>query len=99
MPPRTPQAPASTLRPQLASRPRSSADVRRARDGGSDEDLVAATSEDDPMRAFLLVEVEPLAVVAAHAFALDDLRSANRPPLARLLANLARLALGPALDA
>ena len=50
------------------------------------------------MRALLLVEVEPLAVVAAHALARDDLRAANRAPLAGLLADLAGLAFRPALD-
>ena len=51
------------------------------------------------MRALLLVHVEALAVVTPHAFARDDLRPPNRAPLARLLADLAALALGPALDA
>ena len=50
------------------------------------------------MRAFLLIEVEPLAVVATHAFALDNLRTADRAPFARLLADLARVALGPPFD-
>ena len=52
----------------------------------------------EPVRALLLIEVEPLAVVAAHALALDDLRPADRAPLAGLLADLAGVALGPALD-
>src|SRR6266404_1342556 len=63
-----------------------------------DERLGVLPPQDDPMRAFLLVEIEPLAVVAAHALGDQDLRAADRVPLARLLADLARLALGPALD-
>src|SRR5207253_10200609 len=59
----------------------------------------ALLADDDPVRALLLVHVEALAVVAAHAFRRDDLRSANRAPLAGLLANLARLTFRPALDA
>src|SRR5688572_33280366 len=48
------------------------------------------------MGTFLLVGMEPLAVVAADAFALDDLRPLNRAPLARLLADTAGLAFRPA---
>src|SRR5262245_20622942 len=51
------------------------------------------------MRALLLIEVKSLAVVAADALALHDLRPANRAPLAGLLADLARSALAPSLDA
>src|SRR6266851_5881172 len=67
---------------------------RRNRYGG----VAFALEQDQPVRALFLVQVEPLAVVAAHAFALDDLRSPDRAPLARLLADPAALALGPALD-
>src|SRR5262245_26504199 len=61
--------------------------------------LVALAAQNDPVRAFLLIHVEPLAVVAPHALSLDDFRTSNRAPFARLLADLARLAFGPALDA
>src|SRR5262249_40860739 len=54
--------------------------------------------EDQPVWALLLIHVEALAIVAPHAFARDDLRPADGAPLARLLANLAGLALGPPLD-
>src|SRR5258708_23689404 len=60
---------------------------------------IALAPEDDRVRALLLMEVEPLAVVAANAFGLQDLRPLDRAPLARLLADLARVALGTALDA
>ena len=50
------------------------------------------------MRAFLLIHVEALAVIAADAFAGDDLRTANRAPLAFLLADFAIVAFTPALD-
>src|SRR5262245_63239333 len=61
--------------------------------------LVALAAQNDPVRAFLLIQVEPLAVVAPHAFGLDDFRTSNRAPFACLFADLARLAFGPALDA
>src|SRR6266542_1957625 len=67
-------------------------------DGRRHEQLAALASQNDPVRALLLIEVEPLAVVATDALAGDDFRSANRAPFARLLADLARLALGPAFD-
>src|SRR5687768_3062128 len=57
------------------------------------------TAKDDPMRALLLIHVEALAVVAAHAFRHDDFRPFDRTPLTRLLAQLARVAFRPALDA
>src|SRR5262249_62365771 len=60
---------------------------------------VALAPQDDPVRALLLIEVQTLAVVAADAFALHDLRAADRAPLAGFLADLAGLALAPALDA
>ena len=72
--------------------------VLRGFTGGGRDEHVALAPEDDPVRALLLIQVEPLAVVAAHALALDDLRPADRAPLARLLADLAGVALGPALD-
>src|SRR5262245_30158400 len=59
---------------------------------------VGLPDDDQVVRALLLVGVEPLAVVAADAFALDDLRPLNRAPLAGLLADAAGLALRPALD-
>src|SRR4030095_47870 len=51
------------------------------------------------VRALLRVRVEAFAIVAADAFSHDDLRSANGAPLTRLLADAARAALRPALDA
>src|SRR5262249_5681249 len=54
--------------------------------------------EHDPVDALLLVHVEALAIVAANSLGLDDFRSLDRAPLTRPLADLARLALGPALD-
>src|SRR5579862_1438826 len=57
------------------------------------------SQQNDPVRALLLIEVKPLAVVAPHALALDDLGSPNRTPLARLLADLAGAAFLPAFDA
>src|SRR6266550_6110155 len=51
-----------------------------------------------PVDARFLVRVDPLAVVAAHAFRLDDLRPLNRAPLARALADLACRAFRPPLD-
>src|SRR5690242_162147 len=60
---------------------------------------VRLTPDDDPVRALLLVPIEPLAVVAADALGLDDLRTVDRAPVAGLLAQLARVALGPSLYA
>src|SRR5262249_9213899 len=60
---------------------------------------VSLAPQDDPVGALLLIEVEPLAVVAADALALHDLRSANGAPLAGLLADLAGPAFAPSLDA
>src|SRR3954466_3279191 len=60
--------------------------------------IAFALEQDQPVRALLLIHVEPFAVVAAHALALDDQRPANRAPLAGFLAQLAAVALGPALD-
>src|ERR1051326_5847609 len=57
------------------------------------------SAQDDPVRALLLIEIEPLAVVAPHALAPDDSRSLDRAPLARLLADPARVAFAPSLDA
>src|SRR5690606_8963191 len=51
-----------------------------------------------PVRAARLVGVEPLAVVAAHALRQHDLPLPDRAPLARLLAERALAARGPALD-
>src|SRR5690242_18254775 len=53
---------------------------------------------EQPMRAALLVVVEDLAVVAAHALGLQDLPLTDRAPLAGLLAQSALAALGPAFD-
>src|SRR5262245_41494313 len=53
---------------------------------------------EQPVRAALLVGVEDLAVVAAHALREHDLALADRAPLALFLAELALAALGPALD-
>src|ERR1044072_4364289 len=53
---------------------------------------------EQPVRAALLVVVEDLAVVAAHAFGEHDLALADRPPLAGLLAKPALAAFRPALD-
>src|ERR1051326_8502057 len=50
------------------------------------------------MRALLRVRAETTRGDARPAFTLDAHRSANRAPLARLLADLARVALGPSLD-
>src|SRR4029453_13703318 len=47
----------------------------------------------------LLVRVKALAVIAAHTLGDEDLRPLDRAPLARLLTDLARVALRPALDA
>src|SRR5262245_1592613 len=66
---------------------------------GLTRQYLAFAPDDDPMRALLLVHVETLAVVAAHAFGHDDLRALDGAPLAGLLAQLAGIALGPALDA
>src|SRR5439155_26770033 len=59
---------------------------------------VASPPDDDPVRALLLVQIEPLAVIAAHALRLDNPGALNGAPLAGLLADLARLAFRPALD-
>ena len=53
---------------------------------------------EQPMGAAALVVVEDFAVVAAHAFRLDDLALANRAPLAGLLAEGALAAFRPAFD-
>src|SRR6185503_12187005 len=53
---------------------------------------------EQPVWAALLVVVEDLAVVAAHALGLDDLALADRAPFAGLLAQRALAALRPALD-
>src|SRR5262245_33062337 len=66
--------------------------------GGRSGRLVGFLQNDDPVRALLLIHVEALAVVAADALALDDLWPLDRAPLTRLLADLAVVALGPALD-
>ncbi len=49
----------------------------------------AFAPDDDPVRALLLVHIETLAVVAAHAFGHDDLRALDRAPLAGFLTQLA----------
>ena len=59
----------------------------------------APPPDEYPVRALLLVHVEPLAVVTPHAFGHDDLRPLDRAPLAGLLAELAAVAFRPALDA
>src|SRR6185503_5518042 len=66
--------------------------------GGRRDERVPLAPQDDPVRALLLVHVEPLAVVAPHALALHDPRPADGTPLAGLLTNLAAVALGPPLD-
>ena len=50
------------------------------------------------MRALLRIRVEPFAIVASHALAGDDLRTPDSSPFTGLLADLARIALGPPLD-
>src|SRR6476469_9145336 len=50
------------------------------------DERVPLPPQDDPVRALLLIEIEPLAVVAAHAFGLHDPRPANRSPFAGALA-------------
>ena len=50
------------------------------------------------VRALLGVLIESLAVVASDALGQHDLRTANGAPLTGLLADLARVALGPPLD-
>ena len=50
------------------------------------------------MRAFLLIHVKAFTVVTAYALTRHDLRASNRAPFALLLADFARIALGPALD-
>src|SRR6185436_807849 len=62
------------------------------------EQLVALAPQNDPVRALLLIEVEPLAVVASDTFARDHVRTSYGAQLARLLADLAGLALGAAVD-
>src|SRR5690606_26928445 len=58
----------------------------------------AACRIEQPVRAARLVRVEILAIVAANALRHDDLAVADRAPFARVLADLALRALGPALD-
>jgi hypothetical protein len=50
------------------------------------------------VRTLLFVVVQALTVIAAYAFRQDDLALSNRAPLACLLAQLTRAALGPAFD-
>src|SRR5690349_14219043 len=66
--------------------------------GASRED-VGLPDDDQVMRTLLRIRIQPLAVVAAHALGHDDLGPLDRPPLARLLADAAGLALRPSLDA
>src|SRR5262245_4086951 len=53
---------------------------------------------EQPVWAALLVVVEDLAVVAAHALGFQDLPLADGAPLAGLLAERALAALGPTFD-
>ena len=54
--------------------------------------------KNEPVRAFPCVRVKPLAIIASHALAGDDLRAADGSPFTGLLADLAGIALGPPLD-
>ena len=63
-----------------------------------DLQLLRLVIQDAPVRALLLVRIQPLAVVAADALGHQDLRPLNRAPLAGLLAQPAGAALGPPLD-
>ena len=51
------------------------------------------------MDAFLLIVIDSLAVIAAHAFGNRDAGAIDRPPFARVFANLAGVAFAPAFNA
>src|SRR5580765_3392032 len=71
---------------------------RRRRTTGRHELVALLLEDDDPVGTLLLVHVEALAVVAAHALAFHDLRAADGAPIAGLLADLAGVAFLPAFD-
>src|SRR6187399_2179069 len=78
---------------------RSSGRGSAGRDRTAPRQDVGLADQDQVVGTLLLVVIQPLAVVAAYALALDDLRPLDRPPLAGFLADAAGVALRPALDA
>ena len=56
-------------------------------------------SQDDPVDAFLLIVIDPLAVIAAHALGNGDAGSINCSPFTCVFTNLAGVAFAPAFNA
>ena len=83
----------------LGERHRAAHAVAVGADLRADRQVLRLPVYHDPVHALLLVRVDTLAVVAAHALGPHDLRPADGAPLAGALADLAALALRPALDA